>query len=87
MPVVVPHRCSGPDFLDKDVDMPVVVPDRCSGPDVQKQFLDKDVDMPVVVLRQVLVSTCSNCGAAVAVHRPVHGGDRGDSTGAVLGGA
>ena len=25
--------------------------------------------------------------AAVAVHRPVHGDDRGDSTGAVLGGA
>ena len=55
----MPHRCSGPDFLDKDVDMPVVVPDRCSGPDVEKQFMDKDVDMPVVVLRQVLVSTCS----------------------------
>ena len=49
MPVGVPHRCSGPDFLDKVVDMPVVVPGRCSGPDVQNHFVNKEVDMPAVV--------------------------------------
>ena len=49
MPVGVPHRCSGPDFLDKEVDMPVVVPGRCSGPDVQNHFVNKEVDMPAVV--------------------------------------
>ena len=49
MPVGVPHRCSGPDLLDKEVDMPVVVPGRCSGPDVQYQFVNKEVDMPAVV--------------------------------------
>ena len=64
MPVGVPHRCSGPDLLDKEVDMPVV-PGRCSGPASQKtvevpllQFFDKDSDMPVVVQRQALVQTC-----------------------------
>ena len=49
MPVGVPHRCSGPDFLVKEVDMPVVVPGRCSGPDVQNHFVNKEVDMPSVV--------------------------------------
>ena len=49
MPVGVPHKCSGPDFLDKVVDMPVVVPGRCSGPDVQNHFVNKEVDMPAVV--------------------------------------
>ena len=49
MPVGVPHRCSGPDFLVKEVDIPVVVPGRCSGPDVQNHFVNKEVDMPSVV--------------------------------------
>ena len=43
------RRCSGPDFLDKEVDMPVVVPGSCSGPDVHFHFVNKEVDMPAVV--------------------------------------
>ena len=81
MPVGVPHRCSGPDLLDKEVGLPAVVPGRCSSPDVQNQ-----VDMPAIVPHRCpgpASQWCNdrrwsrradNCGvAAVAVLREVRG--------------